>query len=181
MPLHKDLNEYGEWLEFHNLSGEKFEVSVNDLEKNIAWYDYGLAKEYTRLFEPFFIYSKDRTHFIDLDTYSLVLEKKDDGKLTSPGINVDVKVQVVNTQNMSSAILLFCGTECYPETALWRNNSWIEIYGFKINSKDKFVPTIWKIEIEDMRFTEYSYSKAFNKMPDNYNQKHRLKNIEFEK
>jgi len=179
MLLHKSLNEYGKWLEFHSLNSDKFEETVNEVERKIIWSEYGLTEDFTSLFRPFFIYSKDSTYFLDLDTYSLVLEKEEDGKLTSSGSGVDIKVQLINTKNMTSTTLLFCGTQCYPETALWRNNSWIEIYGFKINSNDKFVPTIWKIDIDNMLFTEYSNSKVFNKMPKSYSQQKRLEKIEF--
>ena len=176
---HKSLNEYGKWLEFHNLKDENFIKTAIEIERKMIWTDYGLTKDYTKLFQPFFIYSSDSTHFIDLDTYSLVIEKDKNGNLISSGSGVDIKIQLVNTPKMTSTTLLFCGTECYPETAIWRNDSRLEILGFKINQDKKFVPTIWKIDIENMLFTEYENKKIFNKMPDSYSQKRRLEKVEF--
>ena len=176
---HKDLNEYGKWLEFHHLKHDDFEKTGTDVERNMTWTDYDLTSDYIELFQPFFIYSSDSTHFIDLDSYSLVLEKDKNGNLYSFGSGVDIKIQLVSKSHMTSTTLLFCVTECFPETAIWRNDSWLEIFGFKINEEDKFVPTIWKVEIENMLFTEYSNKKKFNKKPESYSMKKRLEKIEF--
>ena len=176
---HKGLNEYGKWLEFHSLKNEHFVKSETEVERKMIWSDYGLTNDYIELFQHFFIHSPDSNHFIDLDTYSLVLEEDKNGNLYSYGSGVDIKIQLVSTVKMTSTTLLFCGTECYPETTIWRNNSRLEIFGFKINQDDNFVPTIWKIDIKNMLFTEYSNKKIFSKMPESYSQERRLKEVEF--
>jgi hypothetical protein len=178
-PLSKDLNEYGEWLKFHRLDYWNTEIQKVSQIQELTWSDYGLEPDYIDLFSPFFIYSKDSAHFIDLDTYSLVLEKDNAGNLTSSGSGVDTKVQLVDTKNMTTTTLLFCGTDCYPETAMWRNNSWLEIYGFKLNEKDKFIPTVWKFELEMMQFVESIHLKKFNNRPKSIAQERRLQKVEF--
>jgi hypothetical protein len=178
---HKDLNEFGKWKKFHNIFETEFRQSGSAIELDIVSYDYDLSKEFLAPFNQFFIFSKDSSKFIDLDTYSLVLEKDDSGNLFSTGSGVDIKVQVVNRINNEAMSVLFCGTDCYPETALWRNNNWLEVYGFELNENNKFVPTMWKFLIDNMIFSKFQTDKTFNSMPKSYAEFIRLEKIEFKK
>ncbi|WP_271425242.1 hypothetical protein [Aequorivita sinensis] len=173
----KELTEYGKWLEFHNLNHSDFTKFGDDVEKKVEWYPYDLNLEYQELFKPFRLYSQDSSYFIDLDSYSLVLEKEN-GKLISYGSEIDRKVQVVKTNDSNATTLLFCGTDCYPETANWLTDSTVEILGFTLVD-ERFVPTKWKIDLNNMLFTKYRADKTFSKMPDSYMELERLKEIEF--
>jgi len=55
--------------------------------------------------------------FIDLDSYSLVLEKDKSRNLFTTGGGVDINVQVVNRKSNCAISVLFCGTRCYPENS----------------------------------------------------------------
>jgi hypothetical protein len=172
-------SEYGRWLTFHQLDSTAFEQRGEHQELQLNWEEYDLSTDYFLLFEPFFMPSPDAAHFIDMDSYSLILEKNEKGKLFSPGSGVDMKVQLVSATAMTAAILLFCSTECYPETAVWRTNQELDIIGFKINSQYEFVPTLWKIDMGNGSFTEFCSKKIFHEMPPSYGMKKRLEQVEF--
>lgn len=174
----KDLTEYGKWLKYYDLKHEDFQKYGTDTERKIIWPDYDLTDNYVNIYRPFFIYSPDSTYFIDLDSYSLAIEMKD-GKLISYGSGIDMKVQVVRLTDYKSATLLFCGSACIPETANWITDSWIEIVGFSIDENGKMIPTKWKVDLDNMIFSEYRINKSFDPIKDYYYEKERLKTIEF--
>ncbi|GAB7087461.1 hypothetical protein JCM15579A_15650 [Marinifilum fragile] len=91
---HKDLSEYGKWLQYYGLYHEDFQETGEDLKFDMNWVKYDLNSEGIKLYEPFFIYSPDSTYYLDLDSYSLSIENKE-GKLISYGSGIDMKVQVV--------------------------------------------------------------------------------------
>ncbi|WP_282126601.1 hypothetical protein [Marinifilum flexuosum] len=175
---HKDLSEYGKWLKYYNLQHEYFEEVGEDLEFDLNWAKYDLNSEGIKLYEPFFIYSPDSTYYLDLDTYSLSIETKD-GKLISYGSGVDMKVQVVRLSDSKSLTVLFCGSTCIPETAIWISNSNLEILGFTADEQGGMVPTKWEVELESGRFKELQMDTVLNLTDAFYYEKERLKNIEF--
>lgn len=178
-PLTKDLNEYGKWLRFHGLSHDDFNSKGVTTEFKISWNKYELTKEQKKLFNHFFIYSNDCRHFIDVDSYSLKLKQDASGRLSCTRKNIDTKVQLVKVKDKTSIILLACENQCFPETAIWRTDSWLEIFGFKIVEEGKFIPTIWKVDIDNMLFTEFSSTKTLLKRPESYSENVRLKSIKF--
>jgi hypothetical protein len=176
--IKKDLNEYGKWLIYYNLNHKDFHKIGNDTERKMIWSDYNLTDEYIEIFKPFYIYSTDSTYFIDLDSYSLQIEKKND-KLISYGSGIDMKVQVIRQADNKSATLLFCGSSCIPETANWITDSWIEILGFSVNESGEMIPSKWKVDLNNMIFSDYQIDTSFNSISDFYYEKERLKTIEF--
>jgi hypothetical protein len=96
----------------------------------------------------------------------------------SDGIGVDVKVQVIRTNDFQATTLIFCGTECYTETANWLTDSKVEILGFSL-VEDTYVPTKWTIDLNNILFSEFRSDKIFNEMPKSYMELERLKEIEF--
>jgi len=179
--IHKDLNEFGKWKKFHGIFDKEFKQVGSEIELDAVSYEYDHSNNFLDVYKQFFIHSKDSTKFIDLDTYSLVLEKDQLGNLYSSGSGVDIKVQLVDKDSNSAITALFCGTNCYPETALWRNNSWLEIYGFELDDGNRFIPTMWKILTDNMLFSKYQIDKKIDKMPESYSENVRLKKVEFKK
>ena len=174
----RDSTEYSKWLEYYKLKHEDFLKYGTDTERKIIWSDYDLTNKDEDIYGPFFTFSPDSTYFIDMDSYSLALEMKD-GKLISSGSGVDVKVQVVRVTDNKSATLLFCGSACIPETASWITDSWVEIVGFSIDENGKMIPTKWKVDMDNMTFSEYRINKSLAPIINFYSGKERLKTIEF--
>lgn len=174
----KDLTEYGKWLKYYNLEHEDFQKVGNDMERKIIWSNYNLNEEYIKFYKPYYIYSPDSTYFIDLDSYSLSIENEN-GKLISYGSGIDMKVEVVRQSDFKSTTLLFCGGSCIPETANWITDSWIEILGFSVNETGGMIPTKWKVNLDNMIFSDYQIDTTFNSISNFYYEKERLKMIEF--
>lgn len=174
--IHKDLNEYGKWLKFYDLVDEDFkQVGTNKPFKfDSAGFD--LTEESKKIYEPLFFYSPDSTYFLDLDSYRLVLEKDSNGKLKWMGGDPDEKVQLVKTKDLSASTLLFFGTEDFAETAIWRNKYLFEICGFHIR-EGKFIPTVWKYNLESKTSSEFESKKTFDSRPNSYLTDIRLKSI----
>jgi hypothetical protein len=172
-------NEQEKWLHFHELNYEAFEQKDEALEMELSWLTYDLSPADRALFQSLFIYAPDSSHFIDLDSYSLLLEKGEDDELISSGTGVDMKVQLVALPKLKATTLLFCGTECYPETAVWQSDTKIDILGFTIDSQYEFVPTIWSIDLETGLLTEWRNKEVLNEAPKSYSMSQRLQHIEF--
>lgn len=174
--IHKDLNEYGKWLKFYGLEDEDFkQVGMNKPFKFDS-FGFDLNEKSIKLYEPLFFYSPDSTYFLDLDSYSLVLDKDAKGNLTWMGGDPEEKVQLVKTNDLSASTLLFFGTEDFAETAIWRNKYLFEIYGFHIRN-GKFIPTIWKYNLESKTLSEFESKKTFDSRPNSYLIDVRLKSI----
>ena len=73
----------------------------------------------------------------------------------------------------------FIKTFTDPETANWITDSWIEIVGFSIGENRKMIPTKWKVDLDNMIFSEYRINKSFDTIKEFYYEKERLKTIEF--
>lgn len=173
------LTEYDKWLNFHRIKHSNFPEYGISVEKKVKWESFDLSIDDMSLFKPYRLYSLDSTYFIDLDSYSLVIEKEN-GTLISYGSEVERKVQVIRSKDFMSTTLLFCGTDCYPETVNWLTDNQIEILGFSL-ADNKYIPTKWSIDLSNMLFNKCQSKITFNKMPKSYMELERLKNIEFKK
>lgn len=176
---HKTSNEYGNWLAFHQLKDSDFEKISESTEYNLSWSTSILDTAFSNLYQPFFIYSADSSFYIDLDSYSLVLEKDENGDYKSSGSGVDTKVQLVNKKTQHSSDLLFCGTHCYSETAIWFSDQVFQIASFRIDEKDEFIPTLLQVDLKNNVFKKFENKHHFKKRPPSYATAILLKTIDF--
>ncbi len=176
---HKDLNEYGLWLAFHKLDDHDFNTTGEPKELNFSWEDYGGDTSLTNLYQPLFMYSPDSSFFIDMDSYSLDLEKDENGLYTSSGVGVDTKVQLVNRATNKSVDLIFCGTQCYSETVVWFSDYLVQISGFRIDEKVKYIPTLLRIDIKNNLVWNFESNHHFKKKPASYANAFRYTQINF--
>ncbi len=163
----KDLNEYGKWLKFHHLSDLDFKQSKQDSRIKLIWNIYNLTKSERELFSPFFYHSENRKYFIDLFSYSVLLEKDSLGKLNWTGNEPDQKIQLINMKTQKSAVLFSFGTTEYVEGAVWQNNSSFEIFGFR-EENHSFIPVIWKFNLKNNTISVFENTKVFTDRPANY-------------
>lgn len=169
--------EYKKWLNFYNLTDNDFKLVGDTIKVDITWEDYGLSKSVIDIHQSLYVYSKDSSHFIDLDTYSSGLEKRGD-EIVSIGFEVDSKVKVVSLPGYKYATLLFCGSICTAETVYWINESCVEILGNEIDDKGRKLPTKWTVDFKSKKMFIYQSEKQINSGKD-YIRKIRLKNIRF--
>lgn len=174
--IHKDLNEYGKWLKFYDLTDESFLQDGNESKITLNWISYDLDKEYRKLYDSLYFYSLDSSYFLDLYSYSIILEKNKNGNITWGGGDPDSKVELIKTQDLTSSTLLFFGTQEFSETAIWRNNSIFEICGFTIDD-EVYIPTIWKFDLNKMTKCVFKNKRTFKTRPKSYLIDVRLKTI----
>ncbi len=173
-------NRLDRWLNYYDLKIESFIDSLPMVERNSISFDYDYLSDTNILFNDFFIFSPDSLHFIDLDSYSIMLEKDSTGQFISNGSEVDTETALIDIKGKRRIRVLFCGTECRPEEAYWIKNDLICILGFtKINKMD--YPTIWKLEINNNFFQEIKTKDSFDLTGRDYITNVRLKKIKFNK
>jgi hypothetical protein len=175
--LNTEPVEYSKWLKFHEIEHEDFEEFGAEIKTNSDWRFYDLTSKYIYLFKPFRIINANSTYFADLDSYSLLLERENN-QLISVGSEVDIKVQIINLSDTTSNTILFCGTDCYPETAFWLHNNTLQVLGFSLEN-EKFIPTKWSYNIDKVQLIKYQASKKFDSMPKRYSELIRLKTVDF--
>ncbi len=100
------------------------------------------------LFADLYVYSPDSTQAIDLDSYHLVLEVKDDGSLFSPGREADMEVGLIDLEKGIRKRLLFCGPPCIFEEATFHPDGHVVVAGF-IENDNGFHPALWTITTEN--------------------------------
>lgn len=169
-------NLLSDWLDYHDADQETFR-EVNLENKKFTFSNLNSSNDYFISFKDFFIYSPDSTYYVDLDSYSLTLEKDSSGQLISYGSEVDTKVMLIDLKNNSEMELMFCGSDCIPEEAKWESQSKVCIAGLKENGE--YYPTIWIFDIKNKTIKEYISSAPTDHYPSDYTMDIRLKEIKF--
>lgn len=154
---HKDLNEYGKWLKFHGLKEPHFQQAGTEQSENFEW-TFSDRPDIPRTV----YYSPDSVYLIDLFP---VYYDRDSNLNVGPHFN---SVHIVRSKDSFASTLLSMGSGTgYTETALWRNNALFEIFGFKIRN-GKFIPTIWKYDLNKKTCSVFESSKTFGQRPNSY-------------
>jgi len=172
---HKDLNEYGKWLQFYKLTDEDFIKTGTPQKINTTWQAYDLSNEGQKLYKPLFFYSDDSTYFLDIDSYSIILDKDAKGNITWGGGDPESKVQLVNNKKQTSIKVLYFGSYQYPETAIWRNKYLFEVCCFE-EENNIYTPTLFKFNLQTNTLQKFKNKKTFNQRPKSYLIEERLKN-----
>ena len=166
------------WLEYYDLKLDSFSDSLPVEELKTISFDYDYLPDSENLFKDFFIFSPDSTKFIDLDSYSIMLEKDSIGRLFSEGREVDSEVALIDVKGKRRVRMLFCGTVCRYEEAYWKRNGLVYILGFtKENSMD--YPTIWTFDLINNLSREIKTKVPIDLTGKEYVERKRLKTIEF--
>lgn len=173
----KDLNECNNWLRFYNLQDKDFTQIGIDKQIKIDWKSYDLTAEGKKEYESLYFYSTDSAFFLDLDSYSTVLDKDPSGKLVWQGGDPESKLQLIKTKDFSAATLLFFGSDGGPETAIWRNKNLFEVFGFTTPDGITYIPTIWKYDLNKKILKEFESKKTFITRPKSYKTEVRLRRI----
>jgi hypothetical protein len=161
-------NECDKWMTFYELKKADFQQEGAAGKFAHDWKLYDLDSAYMNLYKPLYFYSPDAAYFIDLDSYSVLLDKDSTGNITWEGGDPESKVQLVRTKDLSADLLIFFGSQEFPETAAWRNKTLFEVYGFTSGVNDGFIPTWWKFDLTKMTVTVLKSKKIFNARPRSY-------------
>ncbi len=133
------------WLEHYDLEMDDFgpEERFDRLYRVV--HDFAVAED--DIYAGMYIYSKDSTQAIDLDSYHLVLEEQD-GILYSPGREADMEVALIDFEEGLRKRLLFCGPPCLFEEAEFGPGGKILVAGF-IENENGWHPSLWETSYSD--------------------------------
>lgn len=173
-------NRLERWLNYYDLKLDSFRDSLPKTGRNAISFEYEYLSDTSNLVTDFFVFSPDSSYFIDLDRYSLMLERDSLGQLTSNGSEVDTETALIDIKGKRRIRLLFGGTDCRPEEAYWVKTDFVYILGFTKNNKMDY-PTIWTFEINNNCFQEIKTQDTLNLTDKNYVENVRLKRIRFKK
>jgi hypothetical protein len=168
-----DLTTLDQWLAFHDLSLAHFDTLPKDKAMFLSMEPQDQSS--LDLYQDFFIFSPDSTKYIDLDSYSLVIEKSN-GRLRLLGSEPDTEVAVVNLHESSRTRILFCGPACLPEEALWINNEVLYILGQADETGNQYLPFIYAYDLKRETVLRYNSTKP-GKLPNQYFEKVRMKGV----
>jgi len=107
------------WLDYYGISADSFADTLKNENQSFYVIDYNPLDKSLEIYNEFFIYSPDSSYYIDLDSYSLMLEKNQNGELFTIGTEIDMQAALVSFKENSKLTILFCGTACWPEEAEW--------------------------------------------------------------
>ncbi|MCB0823947.1 MAG: hypothetical protein KDC09_14715 [Bacteroidales bacterium] len=169
------------WIAFYqnrieNYSSDKF---VFDSTWTVrAWLNGNVLADsepgFDHNFSPYLIYSKDKSQYLDLDSYQYVFDQDSTGHLILMGTEPDQEVNWVNRKTGEVKRIAFTGPGSTYEDARWINNEEVILFG-KANNR-VFIEVII---LPMKKSILYVYPDSLQRN-DNYLQKVRLKGIKFE-
>jgi len=168
------------WLDYYNLKLENFTDTLPLIERHTISVDYDLKYDSINLFNDFLIYSPDSNYCIDLDSYSLILEKDSSGVLFSEGSEVDSEVGLLDIKQKKRIRVMFCGTESMPEEIQWVSYNSFYILGYT-KENNLIRPTIWIHDNKNNTIREIRLANPIDLKGKNYIHGKRLKTIRFKK
>ena len=168
------------WLVYYNLKLEDFTDTLPLIERHTISVDYDLKSDSISLFNDFLIYSPDSNYCIDLDSYSLILEKDSSGELFSEGSEVDSEVGLLDIKQKKRIRVMFCGTESMPEEIQWVSYNSFYILGYT-KENNLIRPTIWIHDNKNNTIRVIRLANPIDLKGKNYIHEKRLKTIRFKK
>ncbi len=145
----------GAWLDYYELAFEGFEKAHRFDRQYEVTYDYkGMEDD---VYADFYIFNADSTKAIDLDSYHLALEKRDDGTLYSPGRGPDMEAGLINFEERQKKRMLFCGTPCIFEEATFDPEENIVIAGH-VENEQGFRPVLWIMSPDNSYIEQHDYA-----------------------
>ena len=177
---HGDLavNRLDRWLDYYDLKITNFTDSMPMEERDLISSNYEFLPAVDTLYSRFFIFSPDSSNYIDLDSYSLILEKDSLGQLFSTGCEIDTEAAWIDLKRKKRNRILFCGTECWPEEAHWVKNDVVYVLGISKSDRMDFA-TVWTFDINSHIFQQVMTGDPIDRTGKNYNVEVRLKAIKF--
>ena len=130
---------------FKNFHFEKIRISDTVSFENTPFCDTKNLKAFYNLYKPGLSFSWDTSHFLDIYSYWLNLEKK--GNKIVANAEVDQAVSLCDLKNNKWIRIYFCGYSTRIDEAVWIDRRYFILAGTLLDYKDVFHP---KILIGDM-------------------------------
>jgi hypothetical protein len=143
------------------------EIKINRQKSNIY---AKFEKEFDKIYEPFLIYSPQKTQYIDFDSYSWQL---DDLEMKNVSFNPDQEVSLVDIKTKKIERILFNGPSQWVEEAFWVDENSLILLG---NDTD-FNPKMIIVDLVLNKFYFFKYNTNL-KEPSGYSDERlRLKGL----
>lgn len=113
------------------------------------------------MFRSLFIPSPDSSEFLDLYSYSIVVEREAGKPPKVYAENPDHEAALVSPTGQRQR-LLFCGTACSFEAGFWNGPEEVVIAGLSSRA-DGYHPAIWHIDLNTLTIRELLYDQP---LPD---------------
>jgi len=173
-----DLKRLNRWLNYYGLSLNHFTDTLKLKNNHSIKTGIDTSATHFKLYNDLYIYSHAKKYAVDLDSYSLVLEKNDEGKFVCYGTEADQEIALLKLMKLERQRILFCGTACRAEEAQWVDNQTVFLLGFS-QPQNVWMPTIWVYSPKESSLLEIKANIQANKKPNSYNQAIRLNGIGF--
>jgi hypothetical protein len=139
-----DLKDWTRSIKNFNLS--KFTLVDTTKFEDLPFGDTSNLKEFYKLYKPALSFSTNKTQFLDIYSYCLNLEEKDNKVVSNA--EVDQLVSLCDLKNNKWTRIFFCGLSTRIDEALWLSNSKFILAGTSLDENNIFHP---KILIGDTR------------------------------
>jgi hypothetical protein len=137
---------------------------------------YPINQQELKPYYPYFIYSPDSNHAIDIYSYNIIFEKRD-GKTIAQATGPDIEAALIDLNNKTRKRVLFGGSTMVILDASWLDNHEFLLTGGEIIGNKLFQPHIWQINIIQNTIQNIIYEDSLTVRPVEYQDK-RMKNIE---
>jgi|GEM_PF-1661553 len=164
------------WLDYYGLQLEDFDQAGRFDASYPVRGPHEPADE--ELYAPLYVYSADSTLAIDLDSYHLVINRRNDGSLYSPGREADMEVALIDLEAGLRTRLLFCGTPCLFEEAGFHPDGRVFVAGFS-EAGSSHLPAIWLVDTAERKVDFLQATRAFHPVEVRYISEVRLSHIDF--
>lgn len=169
---------FEKWLSFHDFNAIDFRdtaLSYSLKLENETPISSLKQSEFAKLIA---IYSPDSSLYVDLDSYSLSIEKDSLGKYFSYGSEPDTEVSLFNLKTAKKYKLIFLGPDYRIEEAFWQNNECVVLLGLSFKNSF-YLPTMWIFDLKNN--TQVIVQNRTNPKTyfSDYVKKIRLKQVEF--
>ena len=126
---------------------------------NSDYYGIKSLKEFYSIYKPALTFSKDSNKFIDIYSYELNLEKKDN-KIVYSGSEVDQAISLCDIKMKRWTQILFCGYSLRIQEVIWLTNTRFMMVGSVENEESKYPPVIYIGDITNNSFEIFSSSDS---------------------
>jgi len=124
---------------------------------NSDYYDIKNLKDFYSIYKPALTFSKDSNKFIDIYSYELNLEKKEN-KIVYSGSEVDQAISLWNIRTKKWTQILFCGYSLRIQEVIWLTNTKFMLVGSVQNEESKYQPVIYIGDMTNNTFEVFSSS-----------------------
>lgn len=118
------------------------------------------------VYQPYFIYSPDKTKAVDLFSYGTMPVRQQNGSVTLEQGEADNEVSMVDVASRTKRRLLFSGPGTTYQKAAWIGDSVVVITGMSdANEENKMLPMIWRINFSDNTVQAFNYHSVSDSLP----------------